>query len=529
MKTLLIFTLLTFTLTTSCCLSPSAQTPLTFPISSIEVHQEGARITHSGFISLRTLSTAIEISNLSHDLEFNSISLDLPIGCSVESMNFEVRNRPSSHLTELNQVIDQISRLDVKTRMLEAVLHTYKEEQLFLSANRSIGSSQEVLLVDDVIEMADFLRERHQALSLDILDVTLDIEELQSESQELSLSKTALELAGSDLEGVLTLDLKVLDLITSNFHSDSQPQPLTLKYLTPSAHWSPEYEVNLSSSGILIKRFASISQTSGLPWSSVPLVLISGRPSNSLSPIPFSPWFITASHTTKEFSLRGARADSQDDEIDSQSSFSSYVGKTRNRFELEVLSIIPSDGNPTRVEIDEFPLKGNLRYLATPSTSPKAYTTIRIADWSGHSLMDGKAHVIADNSYLGSFPLELPVIGDTLIMYLGSNPHVLCSRTLSEELSKSSFLSRKSITSTWILAVENSLTDSISVDLIDALPQSSKHGDDIEITITASDSGEIDLINHLVTYSLDLAPGERREVSLTITVTHPRRMTLRGL
>ena len=143
--------------------------------------------------------------------------------------------------------------------------------------------------------------------------------------------------------------------------------------------------------------------------------------------------------------------------------------------------------------------------------------------------MDGKAQVIADNSYLGSFPLELPVIGDTMVISLGSTPHVLCSRELSEELSKSTFLSRKKVTSTWILKVENALHDSISVDLIDALPQSSTRDGDIEIEVSASNSGEIDLINHLVTYSLELAPGERREVSLTISVTYPRRTILRGL
>ena len=509
-----------------CFISSSAQTSFSLPISSVEIHQDGARIVHSGPVQLKTTVCTIEISDLAHDLDFNSISIDMPEGSSLESINFEVQARPSSHTNELSMVLESLSKLDVKTRMLEAVLHTYKEEQLFLSANRSIGSSQEVLLVDDVIEMADFLRERNQSLALDILDVSLDIESLELESAELEARKTALELVSSDLEGVITLVIK-----NSIIHRSDQN--LTLKYLTPSAHWAPEYEVNFSSDGILVKRYASVTQLSGLDWLSVPLTLISGRPSGSLAPSPFEDWIITSTGKASLYASFNDKPQSSSKPVSRSyadlTQTSSYVGKSRYRFELETTSVIASDGNPTRVEIDEFPLDGDLRYFATPAINSEAYTTVRIADWSGHKFMDGKAQVIADNSYLGSFPLELPVIGDTMVISLGSTPHVLCSRELSEELSKSTFLSRKKVTSTWILKVENALHDSISVDLIDALPQSSTRDGDIEIEVSASNSGEIDLINHLVTYSLELAPGERREVSLTISVTYPRRSILRGL
>ncbi len=501
--------------------SLSAQ-KISLPVSSVEIHQEGAWVVHSGAVQLRTSVSEIEISDLAHDVDFNSISIDLPQGSSLESIVFEVRNRPSSYTNELSIVLEDISKLDVRTRMLEAVLHTFHEEQLFLSANRGIGSSQEVLLVDDVIEMADFLRERNQSLSLDILDVSLDIESLQLESAELEARKTALELVGSDFEGVLTLGLKN-DII------DQSSQNITLKYLTPSAHWSPEYEVNFSTDGILVKRHASVVQTSGLPWFSALVTLLSGRPSSSLNPSPFGEWILSTTETRRM--IASPHFDDVVQQLSSKKRLqsTSYVGKARYCFDLESTSIINSDGNPTRFEIDAFLLEGDLRYFATPALNSEAYATVRIPDWSGHKLMDGQAHIIANNTFLGSFPLQLPVIGDTLVMSLGSSPNVLCSRELSEEFSKSTFLSRKNVTSTWILAVENTLSDSISVDLVDVLPQPSTLDSNIDIVISASPSGEIDLINHLVTYPLELAPGELREVSLTISVTYPRRATLRGL
>ena len=74
--------------------------------------------------------------------------------------------------------------------MYEALLNTLSEESQFLKANRKIGSSQEVLLVDDLIEMADFLRDRNQDLGLEILDVEIDIKNVDEEIAELKKKKT---------------------------------------------------------------------------------------------------------------------------------------------------------------------------------------------------------------------------------------------------------------------------------------------------------------------------------------------------
>ena len=111
----------------------------------------------------------------------------------------------------------------------------------------------------------------------------------------------------------------------------------------------------------------------------------------------------------------------------------SFVGKTRHRFELETSSVISGDGTPSRVEIDTFYLEGEVRYFAAPAINTEAYSTARIDDWSGKKLMEGKAQIIADNSYLGSVSLDLPVIGDTLVLSLGANPNVyVLSRVVSK-------------------------------------------------------------------------------------------------
>ena len=518
------FTLLLFA-TLFALTSSFSQLDVIMPITSVEIHQEGAVIEHSKSIQLNQTHETVIIKGLASDLVLGSLSIDLPNGTSIESLHFESRYRPTSRAIEINNIKDSIIIVDLKRRMQQTILHTLTEERAFLAANRSIGSSQEVLLVDDVIEMADFLRDRNQALSVEILDVTLKIENLVNESSKLQSRKNALDLIRSELEGVLTLDLK-------NSIISLSAKVLSMKYLSPSAYWSPEYEVNFSSEGILVKRFASIAQTSGLTWRAKPITLVSGRPAGSLNPVPFEDWILDTSKPTSSFrnsygKMENIRMVSYDDEVSQKEV--SFVGKARYKFELETSSVISGNGEPTRVEIDEFTLEGDIRYFATPAINSEAYTTARIIDWSGKKLMDGRAQIISDNSYLGSINLNVPVIGDTLVVSLGSNPHVLCSRELSNKDSKSSFLSRKKVVSTWLLAVENFQSDSISVDLVDAIPYARHTDGDIEVFVEVSEGGRVDKLNHKVIFPLNLAPNERREVFVIISVTYPRNKQLKGL
>ncbi|HHZ81695.1 MAG TPA: DUF4139 domain-containing protein, partial [Flavobacteriales bacterium] len=191
---------------------------------------------------------------------------------------------------------------------------------------------------------------------------------------------------------------------------------------------------------------------------------------------------------------------------------------------------ISGDGEVEKVAIDEFELDGEVRYYAVPALNSEVYSTVRVPEFSGHKLMNGYAQVISNNSYLGNFYLSIPSIGDTLVMPLGPNPYVRCSRELVEETSTSSLLSgKRQVVSNWTLSVENSLSDSISLDLVDLTPRTRARDGAIDVSVTFSEGGRFDAANNLVTFALELGPGERRDVMITITVVYPRNSTLYGL
>lgn len=509
-----------------------------WPISSVEVHQAGALVEHSSLVLLRGDKQEIIIPGISPGVDLSTIQIDLPEGVSVEKIDYEEREKPDSRSSELSGIKDSIYVQSVSIKMIEAIRKTLILELDFLSANRSIGSDNEVLLVDDVAEMADFLRDRNQELSLDILEADLDIDKIKILIRELTNRKRALEHLQADKEGVVILVLNISKTY-------ARPQEVKFRYLSPSAFWSTDYEVIFNSKNIFVKRYALISQSSGSDWTSAPITLISGKPSGTLSPASFGDWVISAKKPPRSTrrgvyanynmpesssfasSAVGEQFDDSGFEISEEASF---AGNSRYRFDLETSATISGDGEVEKVAIDEFELDGEVRYYAVPALNSEVYSTVRVPEFSGHKLMNGYAQVISNNSYLGNFYLSIPSIGDTLVMPLGPNPYVRCSRELVEETSTSSLLSgKRQVVSNWTLSVENSLSDSISLDLVDLTPRTRARDGAIDVSVTFSEGGRFDAANNLVTFALELGPGERRDVKITITVVYPRNSTLYGL
>jgi uncharacterized protein (TIGR02231 family) len=496
-----------------------------WPVTNVTIHESGAHVSHAGLANFSGSNTEIEVLGVANDILSSTIQINLQPGVTLQSMRYEVRDRKGIRFTKLVSITDSITLLEYNKRVLEVQIEALLEEKQFLIANREIGSQQEVLLVDDVIEMADFLRERNLDLGLEILEAQVVVQIIHEELIKLVLQKNELLSLGADKEGVIHLKL-------NNSPSSPKTSLITLSYLTQSASWWPEYEVNYDAASVTFHRNAFILQYSGVDWTGADIMLVSGKPSGSLSPAEFTDWVVSTIDKSN-ISMRGSRSDGASVIIDgvqvmevfeSDEEFQddTFAGSARFHFAVQPNTTVKSDGKPIRVKINEFNLSGDVRYYAAPAVSSEAYITVRCPDWIGNDLITGWAQVVSGNSYLGGFNMEVPTVGDTLILPLGANPHVLCSRELKAEDSKSSvFAGKKTVVQTWELTVENDSDDHISVDLVENLPRTSNRDSVIELTVVASEGGIVDNINHEVVFALELEPFEKRVVTVVITAKYP--------
>ena len=299
--------------------------------------------------------------------------------------------------------------------------------------------------------------------------------------------------------------------------------------MTSKAGWTPQYSLYYEEGEVFVKRQAQVQQKSGIDWLGVEVELLSGRPAESLMPNQFEDWVIEQDAPSYVRTEVMYGAVEEDEEIEFENSVS-YAGDTKYSFELEGLVNLKSSRQSQKFEIGSFLLEGEVEYYAAPAINTSAYAMVRCSDWSDKQLMPGKANVVSSNSYLGWYQLNIPVVGDTLDVNLGNDPHVLCSRQLSAESSSSKrFGGKNEVIQTWKLAIENTHSDSIKVNLADKLPRVKNRNSDISITATSNDGGVVDSANHEIAFNIELAPLERKVVTYVLKVSYPSSMNLKNL
>lgn len=498
-----------------------------WPITSVEIHELGARVEHNSSLVFNS-ETSLVVKGISGDINPQTIQIDLPKGVSLETMQYKVLTDESSRNSALEAVMDSISILEVSKKMFEALLHTLTEERAFLQANRKIGSSSEVLLVDDVIEMADFLRERNQDLGLEILDVQIDIENVSDKLTELYKRYNNLLSLGADSEGVIEMTF------TSSIDHAGE-RNINLSYLINSAFWVPEYKLFYEEGEVFVRRKAAITQNSGIDWRNTSIDLISGKPAMSISPQVIDEWVLIENSNSRskvyrtvacpDFSNSYFDGDMEMDDI-----VDNFAGDSRYHFDIDGNKDVSGEGQTLRVEVDSFTLEGDIEYLAAPAINNSSYAIVHCGNWAEHKLMPGRAQVFANNSYLGSFSMTVPAVGDTLKLSLGSDPHVMCSRELSTEESVSrKFGGKKEVVQFWKLSVENTHNDTVTVNLIDRFPRLQSRDSKVQIEVESLDGGVVDHNTSEILFKMELAPLERREVTYKLTVTYPSSVTLLNL
>ena len=502
----------------------TAQTTSFWPITSVDLYQRGALVQHSDSVLFEGETAEVIIDGLATNINRQSFQVDLPNGIILDGLEFktiQIENTEDNWLKSLN---DSIHLLKFQIQMFESFLNTLNEERAFLQANRKIGSDQEVLLVDDLIEMADFLRERNQDLGLEILDVHTDINNAQKQLDKLKKRKSLIKISGSDLLGRLTLNL-------TNVSANRRTEYVKIKYLTTEASWTTKYNLYLEDGEVFVKRQASIQQNSGIVWNDVNIELISGYPEKSLKPNGFEDWVIEESskftNVDDEMSSGVIVQQENGNELEYDKNIS-FAGDTRYKFNVEKPVNLSSSLYKKTVEVDEFVLEGDIEYYAAPAQNSSAYAIVKCSNWANKKLMNGRAAVVTSNTYLGWYNLLLPIVGDTLDVNLGNDPHVMCSRELlSESSTVKRFAGKKQVVQTWELSVENSHSATIKVNLADKLPRA--NNSDIDISAVTEDGGELDSASNEINFEFELAPLERRTVTYILTVTYPSSMNLKNL
>ncbi len=513
-------------------------------ITDVSVYTNGAQITRKASVSLKNGENIIKIKGLAQDVNPNSLNVEGNSNYLIKSVKHE-RNfqEDATDNAEILKIQDEILDVDFKISTRTSLERVYVEEKNLLLANKSIKGDSQILLAEDLREMAAFYREHLEELEYKLL-------ELAQEKRELHVKKNELNLELNQSRGRSNLYSSEMEIVLTS--SKNQTTDIEVSYVVNSAGWYATYDVRTSEADqpVQLVYKANISQTTGVDWNDVKITLSSGNPMVTGNKPTLNAWYISVYNLQDNYGSYQAqkqsrkrdkaeadyRSDNYEEEKPTEGFYNDDIGYTSQltqnvealtstEFIISIPYDIPSDGEAYEVEIQRNEIKSTYSYYAAPSVDNTAYLLARLTDWSELSLLPGDANIFYQSSFVGSSFLDPYSTDDTLDVSLGKDRSIIISREKIEEFCKSNtFGPNKKTNRAYKITVKNNKSIPVQIKMVDQIPISQRN--DIDVTVSEIKGGTLDEKTGIITWELDLSPGESKEVTFQFEVKHPKKIKL---
>jgi uncharacterized protein (TIGR02231 family) len=326
---------------------------------------------------------------------------------------------------------------------------------------------------------------------------------------------------------------------------------LTLGYALAGAAWSPAYDARLSTAdrALVLGYFGVIHQNTGEEWKGIDLTLSTARPSLGGAAPEMQPWIVAQQENRmrkvmmeERDEMRSARAlapapsvggmafaDKEEREAVQQSA-SVDTQATSATFRIPTKTDVPSDNAPHKVGIATVPLKAELAYQSVPKLLPAAFLSAAVKNDSEYPLLGGKMAVFLDGTFVANAPLKTVMPGEKFDLALGADEGLRIERKLVNRFTEDLGIVSKEVRITYDvkITVTNNRRTAEKITVKDQLPLS-QH-EKIEVKQIEPDAKTLKPDEQgILTWVLDLKAGEKRELSLKLSVTYPRDFQVTGM
>ena len=194
-------------------------------------------------------------------------------------------------------------------------------------------------------------------------------------------------------------------------------------------------------------------------------------------------------------------------------------------FEIRQPYTIPSDGKSVAAEIGRFDLPAAYIYQSTPKIDKDAFLVAEATGWERLNLLQGEANVYFENTFVGKSILDPGQTSDTLRFSMGRDRSIRIERTKENDYSSRRAIgSNQTQTVAWKFSVRNTRPEPVVLTLADQLPVSRNSA--IAVSAEELSGGQLDKESGIVTWRLELKPGEQRELRLRYAVKYPKGRSL---
>lgn len=202
-----------------------------------------------------------------------------------------------------------------------------------------------------------------------------------------------------------------------------------------------------------------------------------------------------------------------------------YVSLTDNElnvtFDIDLPYDVPTNGKEQTATLKEYSVSSFYKYYSVPRLDKDAYLLAEVADWEKLNLLPGDANIIFEGTYVGKSFIDPASTLDTLNLTLGRDKRVVIKKEKLTDFSSTKFLGANKIQKiTYELTVKNNKKDTVRMMLKDQYPLTTNKEIEVELLENggAADNKDIGVL----TWKLELAPGEVRKIRFSYSVKYPK-------
>jgi uncharacterized protein (TIGR02231 family) len=511
-------------------------------IVSVVIYPDRAMVTRSANLTLENGEHTVVFGNLPVNMDTDSLRTEGRGQASVRVYSIESRRviLEEPRQESIAQLEAQIEKVRDEIAAVDARIENLKHERELV---RSIGVyageqfSKEFITRQPNPQEWNSMLEFEQKQLARISDETLRSEIKKRElNRELdALLRRLNELQGQAARASLEVKLKLVA---------EKPGPFTLllSSVVYGVNWYPSYDAraNVEKERVEINYIGNVRQTTGEDWIGVEVSLSTARPAIGAKMPEIMPWYLRP----RPVIIQKAEAEAFDMAVLAEGRAFEPSAAPMELAEAEIVRLgtsvqfkiprtmdIPSDNAYHRAVMLTSDLPAQLSYVTTPRLSPFAYLTAKLTNTTGAHWLAGAVSVFVDGDFIGKSSIEPVAPGEEIKLDLGIDESIDVKREeLVRKEDETRILGKKKERAFKDkLTIINHKSKPVEILLIDQIPVS-QH-EDIEVSgIKFSEKPtEREADTGIVRWKLPLGPGEKREMVIEFTVTHPLDMIVVGM
>ena len=317
---------------------------------------------------------------------------------------------------------------------------------------------------------------------------------------------------------------------------------LDYSYFLSGVTWTPKYEVRADSLSqrLELNFFAIVKQSSGEDFGGSNIEISTARPAVSGELPELAPWrldiyqppvyqpygrakMMEMSEAPQVAMLSAPFDDMAIPEIRKEATSTSYL--------LTQKVVLPSDNQPHKILVSSSLVEGKFEYLAIPKLAKYASLTAELKNPFVFPLPEGELNIFLDGRFVSTRTVDKPVLaGDEMRLTLGRDETILVSSKLQKQFTERIGAFNKKVRKHYEYEAEivNGKSRPITLLVRDQVPVSAHEEITVEITAPTPQEAEIGS-DGILTWTLTLAPGERRLLKTIFDVIYPENQEITGL